>query len=134
MTLLSRGLARSRDKLKLLYFHYHSIHGHQAWRDGDLPWGAPYHKVIKRFDHVVLQGYVTNENHYIFPTRVSMATKRGRMITYLDGLLPIKSLDSLITWSCEITWETKSIILNTTVLMVTKLGRMVTYLQGLLTL
>ena len=28
-----------------------------------------------------------------------MATKLGRMITYIDGLIPIKSLDFLITWS-----------------------------------
>ena len=37
-----------------------------------------------------------------------MATKLGRMITYLDGLLSIKSNDPLITWSCEITWQTKN--------------------------
>ena len=38
-----------------------------------------------------------------------MATKRGRKITYLNGLLPITSHDPLITWSC-ITWQTKTII------------------------
>ena len=31
-----------------------------------------------------------------------MATKLGRMIASLDGLLPIMSHDSLITWPCEI--------------------------------
>ena len=31
-----------------------------------------------------------------------MATKLGRMIASLDGLLPIMSHDPLITWSCEI--------------------------------
>ena len=31
-----------------------------------------------------------------------MATKFDRIITYLDGLLPIKSHDPLITWSWEI--------------------------------
>ena len=31
-----------------------------------------------------------------------MATKLGRMIASLDGLLPIMSYDPLITWSCEI--------------------------------
>ena len=34
--------------------------------------------------------------------RVSMATKLGKMITSLDGLLPIMSHDPLITWPCEI--------------------------------
>ena len=31
-----------------------------------------------------------------------MATKLGRMIASLDGLLPIMLHDPLITWSCEI--------------------------------
>ena len=36
-----------------------------------------------------------------------MATKHGWMLTCLDGLLPTKSHDSLIKWSCEITWQNK---------------------------
>ena len=59
---------------------------------------------------MVLKGHVTEENHYISTTRVPMATKLDKMITYFDGLLPIKSHDSLITWSCGITWKTKTII------------------------
>ena len=39
-----------------------------------------------------------------------MTTKLGRMMTYLDEILPIKSNDPLITWSCEITWQSKTII------------------------
>ena len=39
-----------------------------------------------------------------------MATKLGWIIIYLDGLLPIKSHDPLITWSCKITWQAKIII------------------------
>ena len=31
-----------------------------------------------------------------------MGTKLGRMITSLDGILPIMSHDPLITWPCEI--------------------------------
>ena len=31
-----------------------------------------------------------------------MATKLGRMVTYLDGHLPIKPHHPLMTWSCEI--------------------------------
>ena len=37
MTHWSRGLPRSRDKLRLLHLHYHSVYGHQTWQDGDLP-------------------------------------------------------------------------------------------------
>ena len=39
-----------------------------------------------------------------------MATKLDRMLTYLDGLLPIKSNDPLITWFYKITWHIKTII------------------------
>ena len=52
-----------------------------------------------------------------------MATKLGRMITYLDGILSIKSHNSR---SCEIS--------NITVPMTTKLGKMVTHLEGPLTI
>ena len=109
MTLWSRGLARSHDKLKLLYLHYHSAHDHQTWKNSDLPWGAPNHKVIYCLVRMVLQGHVTNENHYISSTRVPMATKLSRMIIYLDGFLSIKSFDPLISWPSEITWQNKNI-------------------------
>ena len=50
---------------------------------------------------MVLQSHVTNKNHHISVTRVSMATKLGRMIPSLDGLLPIMLHDPLITWPSE---------------------------------
>ena len=72
--------------------------------------------------HMVLRYHVTTKI-IISITRVSMATKLGRMITYLDGILSIKSHNSR---SCEIS--------NITVPMTTKLGKMVTHLEGLLTI
>ena len=83
-----------RQETKLIYLHYHSAHGHQNWKDSCLPCGAPNHKVIYYFDNMVLQCHVTNWNHHISPTRVLVATKIGRMITYLDGLLHVKSLNT----------------------------------------
>ena len=41
----SYGLAKSRDKWKLLYFHYHSACDHQTWQDVDLPLWAPTCKI-----------------------------------------------------------------------------------------
>ena len=35
----------SRNQLRLLYLHYHSVYGHDIWWDGDLSWRAPDHKV-----------------------------------------------------------------------------------------
>ena len=63
---------------------------------------TPNQKIIRSFDHEVLQGHVTNKNPYVSITRMPMATKLGRMMTSLDGFLPIMSHDPLITWPCEI--------------------------------
>ena len=48
------------------------------------------------------QDHVTNEKHTT-TTRVTMAAKLGLTVSYLNGLLPIESHDTLITWSFEIT-------------------------------
>ena len=101
MTLKKRDFARSREKLKLLCLHYHSGYSHQTWQGGDLPGGAPKHKVVtQRSNHGVLQNHVTNESYYISTTTVSMATTFYRIATYLDRLLLIYSPDPLITWLC----------------------------------
>ena len=52
--------------------------------------------------------------HCLFTTTMLMATKRGRMMTYLERLLPIKSNGHINTWSCNITWQTKIIIYSLT--------------------
>ena len=44
---------------------------------------------------MVFQDYITNQNHYISNTE-PMAARLGRMVTYFDGLLPIKSNNPLI--------------------------------------
>ena len=41
---------------------------------------------------------------------MSVATKIGKMVAYLEVLLTMKSHEPLITWSCEITWQTKTAI------------------------
>ena len=49
---------------------------------------------------MVLQDHVTNKNHYISNNTVPMATKPGRVVTYIKWLQPIDLLDPLVTWSC----------------------------------
>ena len=62
-------------------------------------------------DHVVWWGHATyKSNRNIFTTTVPMTIRLGRMVTYLEGLLLIELLNSLLTWSCKITWQTKIII------------------------
>ena len=102
ITLSLHGLARLREKLQPLHLHYHGAYGHQTSQDGDVPWEAPNYNVKQSFDYVVLQDHVTNKNHYISIRRVPMATKLGKMMTSLDGILLIMSHDHLITWPCEI--------------------------------
>ena len=37
MALGSRGLVRSREKIKIFYLHYHHAYSHQTWQCGNLP-------------------------------------------------------------------------------------------------
>ena len=103
-------LARSCDKLKPLYLHY---------------------KVIQCPDHMVLQSHVTNGYHYTSTTRVPMAAKLGRMVTYFERLLTIKYFYALITWSCKVMWQ-KSLYIHNQSPYVYKTGRMITYLDEFL--
>ena len=51
---------------------------------------------------MVLQDQMRNKNHFIYITRVDMATKLVRMVTNFDGVLPINSHVPLITWQIKI--------------------------------
>ena len=124
---------KSHDKLKTLFLNYQSVYGNQTWQDGNLPWWTLCHKVMRPFDYMVLKDHVTTKIVYFSATTVSMATKPGRIIAYLNELLPIKSQNLLITWSCKVMWQTKNhYISTTTVLIATKFDRMITYFNGLL--
>ena len=107
--LQSRGFAKSFDKRKSLYVYYQSTYGYQTWQNGDILWEASNHKVILRFDHVLFQSHVIEKSLYIH-NQSGYPYKIGRMLTYLDEFLPIKSHHPLITWSCKITWQTKTIL------------------------
>ena len=61
-----------------------------------------------------------------------MATKLGRILTYLEQFLPINLLDPLVMWSCEITWQTKKLRLYYHRFIAAKLARLQTYPEGLL--
>ena len=128
MTLWSRDLARSRDKLKP-YLHYHSAYGHETWQDYVLSWRAPNNKVSQCPDHMILKSHVTNENHYISTTKVPLATKLGRMVTYFERLLTIKLYYTLVTWSCKVCEKQKSLYIHNQGAYGYKIGRMITYLN-----
>ena len=83
------------DKLNSLYLHYQNAYGHQNLQDGDLP------------SHMTLRPHglceVKWQTKTMPTTTVPMSTKRGKMVTYLSGLLPIKSDDVLcgLVRSCD---------------------------------
>ena len=77
-----------------------------------------YHKVIRLFDHVVLQNHVKSLKHYICTNTVYIAIKLGRMVTYFKGLLLIKS-------HCFLMWKIEKYIFTTTVLIITSFDRVV---------
>ena len=54
-----------------------------------------------------------------------MATKLGKMVSYLDGLKPIKSHDSLITWFCKVRLQTNHYFSTTRVFDATRRDRMI---------
>ena len=101
-------------KLKSLYLHYRNIYGHKTKQYGDLPWLLFTHKIIWRYNHVVLWDHITNLKHCVSTTIMLMATKYGWVMTYLAWLLPMKSHDHIIRWSCKIIWQTRIIMYRLT--------------------
>ena len=67
---------------------------------------------LPMFHHSLPMKYVTfnQQTHHISTTRILMATGVSMVVTYHEGLMSIKWHDTLITWSCRITWHTKAII------------------------
>ena len=77
-------------------------------------------KVTWFVSRVVLWDHVKIQNYHISTSTMLMATKLDSVATYHEGFSHITPYDPLITWSCEITWQT-------TRPMATKDGQEVTY-------
>ena len=71
------------------------------------------------------RGHATNIKPYISPSTIPMATKIGRVVTYVDAAPPSKSHDLLFTWLME-----KTYICTSAISMTTKLGRVLTWGWG----
>ena len=109
--------------LKTLYLHHHNAYGHQTWQVVDLPWDAHTHEITWIWSRGLAQSRDTKNITTVVP-----------LATCFDGLLPTKSHDAVITWSCKVTRPTNCYISIYIVSMVTKLDSMVTYLDGLLSI
>ena len=107
--LWSRDLGRSFDQLTPLYLHCHSTYGPQTWYDGYIPWRLLTTKSYKALIMWYCKVTKTNKNHCISTIRVPIATKLGRMMTYLDVLPPIrvysKPMLHLTIKCCPILWK-----------------------------
>ena len=108
MTLWSHGFARSRCKLKPLHLDYHNAYGQQTWQDCDLTWVFLF---IKSHDSLIMWScQVIWEIKRIISTKImAIVSKIGRLVTYLELLLPMKPHGPVITWSCMITTQMKTI-------------------------
>ena len=78
------------------------------------------------------------KNPLLYTKRVTVSTKLGRMVNYINWILFIKPHDILITWPHEIMWYKKTLISlskhRVYGYFINKLGRMTTYLNGVLPL
>ena len=104
------SFVRSLDKLKPLYFHWRSAYGHQTWKDGNLSWWAPTHKVTKTINTWSCKVSWQSKTIISPLSQLLWLPKLGRLVIYFEELLSIYWHDLLFTWSCEITWQTKNII------------------------
>ena len=71
--------------------HFHKVYGYHAWQVGDLPCRIFIDIVTCPMNHMILQDYWTNLKH-ISTTTVPMTTKVSSVLTYWEGLIPIKFL------------------------------------------
>ena len=85
--------------------HYHNVFGNQTWQGDDLPSMGRTHKVIWHFNDVVFSDHVSNWNRYTSCPTMHMSTTFGRILSFLEGILPIKSYYPSIAWSCCIMWH-----------------------------
>ena len=95
MTFWSRGLPRSRYKLKPLYLYYYSVCGHQTRHDGDLPWKSPRYKVTWTFDYVTWSFEILWKIKAIIS---SLSQCLYRHQNWQDGDLPWGTPTNNITW------------------------------------
>ena len=99
----------SREILHLLYLYCSKAYGHQIWQGGDLLWETSTYKVTQLFEHVVTWGYVVNLN-ITSTTRMPMATKPCRFVTFSEEPPSTKSENSVTRWSCKVTWQIDYVI------------------------
>ena len=56
-----------------------------------------------------------------------MATKLDWKVAFDEKMLPTMLHNRLITWTCQVTWQMKNVILHFHEICATKLDRMVAY-------
>ena len=103
------ALPQCRDILKPLYLRHQCLWP-PNWQDGELPWGAPSKKL---HDHLIMwSSEITWQNKTIISTRSVYGHQPCRIVTYLEGCLPMKLHGSRVMWSCVSTWQIKVLYLH----------------------
>ena len=106
--------------------HYHNVFGNQTWQGDDLPSMGRTHKVIWHFNDVVFSDHVSNWNRYTSCPTMHMSTTFGRILSFLEGILPIKSYYPSIAWSSCMTHYFHYISISTEQSMVTRYDKEIT--------
>ena len=81
---------------KKLYLHFCNTYVHQTWQSGNLPWQDPKFKVKLFFCYGVTWHM---KKTFICTSTIPMATKLGKVVTYVRKTPPTKLCDLLIKWS-----------------------------------
>ena len=95
-----------KNWFKNWYLHFYNTHDYQIWQAGTST-GFESNKTIQVGAGDVIMSRSSDKLKTFSITRVLMAPKLVRMVTYLNRILPIKPQDPLMILSCKITWQTK---------------------------
>ena len=94
----------SSDKLNLLYLHYQSVYGLQAWQGGDLRWGILIQKITYFWSRGLARS--CDKLKPLYPQYYKVMTnKLGRVVGQNEELQLLLPYHCWITCSCEVTWH-----------------------------
>ena len=114
MTLWSRGLVRSRGKLNPLFLHYRNAYGRQIWQDDTSLEGLLPIMLLNtsRCSRGLARSPDKLKTHFHYHNACGHKTWHdgGLSWTPSSHVIYPSTHDHIITWSYEITWQTKIIM------------------------
>ena len=102
------GIARSHNKQNHYISIFKNAYSNLTWQVG-LPfrWGFHSQNLMNIWSKGLVRSHYKLK--YISINFMLMVTKLGRVVIYHEGSRSTKTHDRLATWSCKITYQTKTI-------------------------